>query len=329
MVAVLRSYGPVRHALLRSMKMTPPVRMMSSQPQDCVGVVGLGAMGGHMARNLFNAGHKNLVICDVNPSNVESLARDGAVVAQTPREVAERCDTILTMLPSTEIVERVYLGDEGFQAAMRESHLLIDSSTIDPIFTKQLGEEVQKRKATFVDAPVSGGVGGAEKGTLTFMVGCSEDGFERAQPILAKMGKNIVHCGGNSTGQVAKICNNLALAIQMTSVAEAMNLGVKLGMDPKVLAGIMNTSSSQCWSSSIYNPYPGVIEGVPSSNNYNGGFATKLARKDLALAVDCAKAAEVTLPLTFNVHQLYNMMVANGAGDKDFSYILQFLKGKQ
>ncbi|DAZ93066.1 TPA: hypothetical protein N0F65_008860, partial [Lagenidium giganteum] len=301
--------------------------MSSAATKDYVGIVGVGAMGGHMANNLIKNGQTKLVVLDVEPKHVEPLAKKGAIVAKTPREVAEKCDTILTMLPSTAIVEDVYLGKDGFHSVLRPSHVLMDSSTIDPIFTKKLSEEVHKKKAIFVDAPVSGGVVGAEKGTLTFMVGGEKHEFEKVTPILQKMGKNIVHCGASSTGQIAKICNNLALAIQMTSVAEAMNLGVKLGIDPKVLMGIMNTSTSQCWSSTVYNPYPGLMEGVPSSNGYKGGFATKLTRKDLGLAVDCAKAADVTLPLTFNVHQLLNMMVTHGAGDKDFSYILQFLKG--
>ncbi|KAJ0399832.1 hypothetical protein P43SY_008138 [Pythium insidiosum] len=303
------------------------MRSLSSSTKDFVGVVGLGQMGGHMANNLHAKG-KKLVICDVDPANVKALESKGAIVAKTPREVAERCDTVLTMLPNTAIVEGVYLGQDGFYDAIRPGQVFIDSSTIDPIFTKKLSEQVHEKRALIVDAPVSGGVGGAEKGTLTFMVGGTSAEFDAVKPTLELMGKNIVHCGVSSTGQVAKVCNNLALAIQMVSVAEAMNLGVKLGMDPKVLAGIMNTSTSNCWSSSVYNPYPGVMEGVPSSNGYKGGFASKLMKKDLGLGVDAAKQAEVSTPLTFAVHQLYNMIVNQGDGNKDFGYVLQFLKGK-
>ncbi|GLE02572.1 hypothetical protein PINS_up019960 [Pythium insidiosum] len=322
----------MQRALLRStvLHATPCaslVRAFSHSSKDFIGVVGLGQMGGHMANNLHAKG-KKLVICDADPANVKTLESKGAIVAKTPREVAERCDTVLTMLPNTQIVESVFFGPDGFYDAMRPGQIFIDSSTIDPIFTKKLSEQVHEKKAVIVDAPVSGGVVGAEKGTLTFMVGSTSAEFDAVKPTLELMGKNIVHCGSSSTGQVAKICNNLALAIQMVSVAEAMNLGVKLGMDPKVLAGIMNTSTSHCWSSSVYHPYPGVMEGVPSSNGYKGGFASKLMKKDLGLGIDAAKQAEVSAPLTFAVHQLFSMMVNEGNGNKDFAYVLQYLKGK-
>lgn len=246
----------------------------SAATKQHVGVVGLGVMGNHMANNLRKNGH-SVVVCDVNPASTKLHADKGSIVAATPREVAELCGTIVTMLPSTAIVEHVYLGANGIHEALRNDHVLIDSSTIDPTFTKTLSDDLHARGAMFVDAPVSGGVVGAENGTLTFMVGGEAAEYEKVKPVLLGMGKNIVHCGasctsfcclfyvslttlcgsagadsreelvlltacvGNAvaTGQVAKICNNLALAIQMTSVAEAMNLGVKLGIDPKVLMG--------------------------------------------------------------------------------------------
>ncbi|KAL4140386.1 hypothetical protein PRNP1_014670 [Phytophthora ramorum] len=294
--------------------------------KDQVGVIGLGQMGGRMADNLRKHGHK-LVVCDPAPSNVQKqVEKGGAVAASTPAEVAEQCDTIITMLPSTAIVESVYLGDEGVHEALRSEHLLLDSSTIDPIFTKKLSTKLHELGATFVDAPVSGGVAGAQNGTLTFMVGGEPEEFERVKPLLKAMGKNLVYCGGSSTGQIAKLCNNLALAIQMASVAEAMNLGTTLGIDPKILKNIMDTSTSSCWSTLVNHPYPGLMENVPSSNNYEGGFAVTLHRKDLGLAMDCAKQAEVSVPLTCQVHQLFNMMVSGGHGKKDFSYMLPYLK---
>ncbi|TMW60090.1 hypothetical protein Poli38472_000132 [Pythium oligandrum] len=302
-------------------------RHFSQSTKETVGIIGLGQMGGHMANNLF-AGGKKLVVCDVDPANTKAIASKGATVAKSPREVAEQCDTVITMLPNTGIVEEVYLGKDGLQSVLRPEHFFIDSSTIDAIFTKSLSEKIHAQGARFVDAPVSGGVVGAENATLTFMVGGEKDEFEHVKPLLTHMGKNIVHCGGSSMGQVAKVCNNLALIIQMTSVAEAMNLGVKLGMDPQVLRGIMNTSTSQCWSSTVYHPYPGLMENVPSTNGYKGGFSSSLVKKDLGLGVDAAKNAQVTLPLTYAVHQLYSMIVNEGHGNKDFSYILQFLKGK-
>ncbi|KAG7397983.1 hypothetical protein PHYBOEH_011912 [Phytophthora boehmeriae] len=284
-------------------------------------------MGGRMADNLRKHGHQ-LVVCDPVAANVQSqVAKGGAVAAANAREVAEQCDTIITMLPSTATVECVYLGDDGVHEALRDDHLLLDSSTIDPLFTKKLSEELHKRGATFVDAPVSGGVAGAQNGTLTFMVGGTAEEFERVKPLLGAMGRNLVHCGGSGTGQIAKICNNLAAAIQLTSVAEATNLGVKLGIDPHVLANVMNTSTSRCWSSTTNHPYPGVLPDIPASRGYEGGFAVQLMRKDLGLAIDCAMASEVSIPLTNSVLQLFNMMVRQGNGQKDFAYILPFLKG--
>ncbi|KAG6961265.1 hypothetical protein JG687_00007775 [Phytophthora cactorum] len=199
-----------------------------------VGFIGLGQMGGRMADNLRKHGHK-LVVCDPVPANVQRQVDHGAKAAANAREVAEQCDTLITMLPSTATVECVYLGEDGVHEALRSEHLLLDSSTIDPIFTKKLSKELHDRGATFVDAPVSGGVAGAQNGTLTFMVGGEPEEFERVKPLLKAMGKNL-YSSVVATGQIAKLCNNLAAAIQLTSIAEATNLGVALGVDPKILA---------------------------------------------------------------------------------------------
>jgi len=180
-----------------------------------------------------------------------------------------------------------------------------------------------------VDAPVSGGVGGAQNATLTFMVGGSKEDFDRVKPLLELMGKNIVHCGGPGNGQVAKVCNNLLLGISMIGVSEAMNLGVKLGMDPKVLAGIINTSSGRCWSSDTYNPVPGVIPTVPASNGYKGGFASDLMAKDLYLAVSAANSIKQPLPLGGNAHQFYNLVSQKGLGGYDFSVVYKLLSEGQ
>lgn len=178
-----------------------------------------------------------------------------------------------------------------------------------------------------VDAPVSGGVGGAEAGTLTFMVGGSKDDFEAAKPALTNMGKNIVHVGGSGTGQIAKLCNNLVLGISMTAVSEAMNLGVRLGADPKTLAGIVNTSSGRCWSSDTYNPVPGVMPNVPASRGYTGGFGAALMAKDLGLALDAAKSAGASLPTGSAAFAIYQLMLNQGMGNKDFSAMYAFLQG--
>lgn len=218
--------------------------------------------------------------------------------------------------------------DHVFQAA-RPGTLLVDCSTIDPNVAAEVAKSASEKGFSMVDAPVSGGVGGAEAATLTFMVGGEEAAFEAARAYLRHMGKNIVHCGPASTGQVAKVCNNLILGISMAAVAEAMNLGVRLGADPKVLASIINTSSGRCWSSDTYNPVPGVMDNVPASRGYTGGFGVALMRKDLGLALDAAKAVDAPLPTGGLAHTLYSVMTNKGYGKRDFSSIFEFLNEKK
>jgi len=203
---------------------------------------------------------------------------------------------------------------------------LIDSSTIDPHTAREVAVLAAQHGNPMADAPVSGGTGGAEAGTLTFMVGGDAGVFEKIAPVLRHMGKNIVHCGESGTGQVAKICNNLLLGISMIGVSEAMNLGVALGIDAKVLAGIVNTSSGRCWSSDTYNPYPGVMENVPAARGYTGGFGADLMLKDLGLAVDAAKLSKQPVVLGALAQQLYQMFSAQGAGGQDFSAIINLYK---
>ncbi|KAJ3072108.1 hypothetical protein HK102_006315, partial [Quaeritorhiza haematococci] len=215
-------------------------------------------------------------------------------VASSPREVAESSDVIVTMLPASQHVREVFLGKGGLLEGLKERSkkdagrkecLVIDSSTIDVGTSKEVAQVLQGVGAVMVDAPVSGGTGGATAGTLTFMVGTpTPTHFEATKPYLQHMGKNIVHCGANGNGLVAKITNNMLLGISMIAASEAMNLGVRLGMDPKLLASILNTSSGRCWSTDTYNPCPGVMEGVPSSRDYEGGFGVGLMAKDMALA---------------------------------------------
>ena len=195
---------------------------------------------------------------------------------------------------------------------VKKGSLLIDSSTIDPMVSKELAKEVEKMGAVFMDAPVSGGVGAAPSGNLTFMVGGVEEEFAAAQELLGCMGSNVVYCGAVGTGQAAKICNNLLLAISMIGTAEAMNLGIRLGLDPKLLAKILNMSSGRCWSSDTYNPVPGVVDGVPSANNYQGRFGTTLMAKDLGLAQDSATSTKSPILLGSQAHQIYRMMCAKG-----------------
>jgi 3-hydroxyisobutyrate dehydrogenase len=227
------------------------------------------------------------------------------------------------MLPSSPHVKSVYLGEAGVLAGVRSGVPIIDSSTIDPHTAREVAAAAAKSGNPMADAPVSGGTGGAAAGTLTFMVGADAALFDTIKPILAHMGKNIVHCGAAGTGQVAKICNNMLLGISMVGVAEAMNLGAALGIDPKVLAGIINTSSGRCWSSDTYNPYPGVMDNVPAARGYTGGFGSDLMLKDLGLATDAAKQAKQSVAMGALAQQLYQLWSAQGGGAQDFSAIIK------
>jgi len=282
-------------------------------------------MGRHQAANLLKKGFQ-VVVLDKSQEAIDALKAKGATVAKTPKEVAEQTDVIVTMLPASAHVKEVYCGPDGILSAVKKGSLLMDSSTIDPETARQVAKLASEKGAKMVDCPVSGGVGGAEAGTLTFMVGGSTEAFEQAKTYLSAMGKNIVHCGDQGTGQVAKVCNNLVLGISMLGVSEAMNLGVKLGMDPKKLAGIFNTSTARCWSSDTYNPCPGVIETAPASRGYTGGFGSALMLKDLGLATEAAKTAGVPLALGGLAQQLYSLMVAHGYGGKDFSAFYEYLQ---
>jgi 3-hydroxyisobutyrate dehydrogenase len=289
-----------------------------------IAFIGLGHMGAPMARNLLKGGHA-LTVFDVVKHNVESLTSLGATAATSAKHAASQGELVITMLPSSPHVRSVYLGADGVLAGVGDGIPLIDSSTIDPHTAREVAVAAGQRGNPMADAPVSGGTGGAEAGTLTFMVGAPAALFERIKPILAHMGKNIVHCGDAGTGQVAKICNNMLLGISMIGVAEAMNLGVALGIEPKILAGIINTSSGRCWSSDTYNPYPGVMDNVPAARGYIGGFGADLMLKDLGLATDAAKQSKQPVVLGAAAQQLYQMFSAQGAGGQDFSAIINLL----
>ncbi len=290
-----------------------------------IGFIGLGHMGNPMARNLLKHGH-TLKVFDVVPDLVKKLTDLGAESAPTAAACAQGVELVITMLPSSPHVRSVYTGENGVLSGAAKGTPLIDSSTIDPHTAREVAAAAAKNGNPMVDAPVSGGTGGAEAGTLTFMVGGEAADFERAKPILQCMGKNIVHCGGAGNGQVAKICNNMMLAIEMVATAEGMALAAKLGMDPKVFAGIANTSSGRCWSSDTYNPYPGVLENVPSSRGYSGGFGSDLMLKDLTLVTEAAKAAKQPVVLGAAAQQLYQMHSSMGNGGLDFSSIIKLYK---
>jgi 3-hydroxyisobutyrate dehydrogenase len=291
-----------------------------------IAFIGLGNMGKPMARNLLKAGHA-LTVYDLTAEPVEAQCAAGAAAAASAADAARVAEVVITMLPSSPHVREAYTTANGVLAAAQRDALLLDCSTIDPHTARAVAALAAERGNAMLDAPVSGGTGGAEAATLTFMVGGDPGAFERAKPVLASMGKNFVHCGASGNGQVAKICNNMLLAISMIGTAEAMMLGAKLGIDPKLLAGIINTSSGRCWSSDTYNPYPGVIQTAPASRYYTGGFGAELMLKDLGLAVDAARAAKQPVALGGLAQQLYQMMNARGDGGKDFSAIINLFSG--
>jgi len=287
-----------------------------------IGFIGLGNMGAPMAHNLLKGGHQ-LSVFDLNAAAVENLVGAGALPVDSPTAIAQgNAELIITMLPAAPHVKSVYLGENGLIASSRAGVMLIDCSTIDPHSAREVAKAAAEHGNPMLDAPVSGGTGGAAAGTLTFMVGGSDADFDRAQPILAAMGKNIVHCGAAGNGQVAKVANNMLLGISMIGVAEAMALGVALGMDAKTLAGVINTSSGRCWSSDTYNPFPGVLDNVPASRGYSGGFGSDLMLKDLGLATEAAKQVRQPVILGALAQQLYQSFSAQGHGGLDFSAII-------
>lgn len=292
-----------------------------------IGFIGLGNMGAPMARNLLKAGHE-LIVFDLSEEIRAQLREAGASTSKSVAELASasNIEAIITMLPASQHVRSVYLNQGGILETVHKSVLLIDCSTIDPQTARDVAKAASDKGNPMLDAPVSGGTGGAEGSTLTFMVGGAKIDFDHAQPLFTKMGKNIVHCGGSGNGQVAKVANNMLLGISMIATAEAMSLGVSLGMDPKVLAGIINTSSGRCWSSEIYNPYPGVVENAPASRGYSGGFGVDLMLKDLGLATEAAKFAKKPVVLGAVAQQLYQLFSSQGGGKLDFSAIINLHK---
>lgn len=288
-----------------------------------IGFIGLGHMGGPMAANLLKAGHQ-LNVFDLSTAAVEQLAGLGATACTSVRELVQaKPELIISMLPAAAHVKSLYLGDEGVLALLQQHTHLLDCSTIDPHSAREVTAAARAAGHNMLDAPVSGGTAGASAATLTFMVGGSAEEFEFARPVLSAMGKNIVHCGDSGNGQVAKVANNMLLGISMIGVAEAMALGTSLGIDAKVLAGIINTSSGRCWSSEINNPYPDVLENVPASRGYTGGFGTDLMLKDLGLATEAARLAKQPVILGAAAQQLYQAFSLQGHGQLDFSAIIK------
>lgn len=290
--------------------------------------IGLGNMGGPMAANLVKAGH-DLTVFDLSPEAVKALTSEGAKSAETVQEAVEGAEVVISMLPAGQHVEAVYLGDKGLLKNLPSTTLVIDSSTIAPETAKGVAEAAVAAGITFMDAPVSGGVGGAKAGTLTFICGGEAEAFERAKPILEGMAKNIFHAGPHGAGQIAKICNNMLLAILMSGTSEALALGVKNGLDPAVLSEIMKQSSGGNWALNVYNPWPGVMEGAPASRNYEGGFLVNLMNKDLGLALDNAVKNHAPVPMGSLARNLFELHASEGNGGLDFSSIQKFYYREQ
>ena len=286
-----------------------------------IAFIGLGNMGGSMAQNLLKAG-QTVYGYDLSEAVLQHFAEAGGVICSSPQDAAQQADIVITMLPAARHVREVYLGEQGVLAVLKAGSLCIDSSTIDPHTIQEIAAAGQARQIAVCDAPVSGGTLGAKDATLTFMVGADEQTYQDIQPTLKLMGKHMVHCGAVGTGQVAKICNNLILGISMTAVAEGMALGVKLGIDPQALAGVINSSTGRCWSSEIYNPWPDICENAPASRGYKDGFAAQLMLKDLGLAVEAAGQVKQPVILGGLVQQLYQQLCQQDHATLDFSSII-------
>jgi len=284
-----------------------------------VGFIGLGNMGGPMAANLVARGFA-VAAYDIVQANMDTL--DGITACGSAQEAATDADILVCMLPAGEHVRALYLGDSGLLDHLSATTLVIDCSTIDPASALAVAGQAATRGIQVLDAPVSGGTAGATAGTLTFIVGGDADALEQARPVLDCMGANILHAGTSGSGQTAKICNNMLLAVQMAGTAEALALGVANGLDPTVLSQIMQASSGSNWPLNVYNPYPQVMPDVPASRGYVGGFLVDLMNKDLGLAMQTAQASGSSVPLGSLAQSLYRVhKAANEAGQLDFSSI--------
>jgi len=295
-----------------------------------IAFIGLGNMGGPMAMNLLKAGH-TVSGFDLSTEACKKFAADGLPIAASAAATLAGAEIVISMLPASAHVEGLYLGSDGKPGILQEiaaGTLVIDSSTIAAASSRKVAEAAAKRGIPVLDAPVSGGTGGAIAGTLTFMVGGDTADLERARPVLEKMGANIFHAGGAGAGQTAKICNNMLLGVLMIGTSEALALGVANGLDPKVLSEIMRRSSGGNWALEKYNPMPGVMETSPASKNYAGGFGTDLMLKDLGLAQENAAAVRASTPLGGLARNIYATHSLAGHGALDFSSVIKLVQGK-
>uniref|UniRef100_A0A2A4K6B3 3-hydroxyisobutyrate dehydrogenase n=1 Tax=Heliothis virescens TaxID=7102 RepID=A0A2A4K6B3_HELVI len=300
-------------------------RKYSSAADKNVAFLGLGNMGGFMAANLAK---KGFAVRGYDPSKeaLTAAAKNGIKEASSIAAAVEGADVVVSILPSNKVVLDAYLGNDGVVKHARKGALLIDSSTVDPNVPKQIFPVALESGQGFTDAPVSGGVMGAQNATLAFMAGGRKEDFERSLPFLKAMGAKQFHCGEVGAGQVAKLTNNMLMGITGMATAECMHMGIKMGLDPKVLLDVLNNSSARSWSTEVYCPVPGLVPTAPSSRNYDGGFKNELMVKDLELASSMALGIRSPIPLGAVATQLYRIVQSRGYGQKDFSYVFQLLK---
>ena len=284
-----------------------------------IAFIGLGNMGGPMAKNLVSAGNQ-VVGFDLVEAAILDAKKNGIDIVKNAPSTTIGAEILISMLPASEHVESLYLK-EGLLQDIDPSTLIIDCSTIAPETSRKVAKEADKLGLSMIDAPVSGGVAGAKAATLTFIVGGRKESLDKAKPVLEKMGKSIFHAGDSGSGQVAKICNNMLLAIHMCGTAESIALGVKNGLNPEILSEIMRKSSGGNWSLEVYNPYPGVMKEVPANRGYEGGFLNKLMFKDLGLAQEASESSNSRTPMGDLARELYQKMIESGFEDLDFSSI--------
>jgi 3-hydroxyisobutyrate dehydrogenase len=290
-----------------------------------VGFIGLGHMGEPMARNLLKAGYE-VVVFDLAEAPMRALVADGAFAAASIAELAQQVEIAITMLQTDQQVNSVCLGEAGLLAHLAEGSAYLDCSTISVQAARALHEAARARGVAMLDAPVSGGVSGASAGTLTFMVGGDSSDVARVKSLLAVMGKNIIHAGSDGTGQAAKACNNMILAISMVAVSEGFNLAEALGLEAKTFFEIASTASGQCWAMTSYCPAPGMVESAPSNRDYEAGFTANMMLKDLKLSQQAAESVGESTPMGALAAGLYQRFVDQGSGELDFSGIIRMLR---
>ncbi|MEE8258729.1 MAG: 3-hydroxyisobutyrate dehydrogenase [Sphingomonadales bacterium] len=289
-----------------------------------IGFIGLGNMGMPMAKNLIKAGHE-VKAFDLSVAALDHGVEAGMSAAATVSEAASGVEVVVTMVPEGKHSRAVFLNDDGVLASADAGTLLIDCSTIDVATARDINAAATGAGFEMVDAPVSGGVGGAEAATLTFMVGGTKGAFQKAEKILEPMAGKIFHCGGAGNGEAVKICNNMLLAISMIGTAEAFALGRRLGLDDQILFDVASTSSGRCWSLDTYCPVPGPVPGSPANRDYQPGFAADMMLKDLRLAKTAAEATEARTPLGALSEALYAELSEKGHGNLDFSGIFKMV----